>query len=161
MKAIVLNDLEINVAKHVAKYRMKHNKETGAEATLYGDKGADHLANEINYFAAELAFCKIWNIYPDLNYTKRRVEDCKLPGGITVDVKWTDLARGRLMVKVKDRLEIPQFYALMVGQLPKFRFAGFMAAVDLLQDWRIDYNLDHPANCANQGELSIMIQSWA
>lgn len=147
---MTLIEEEQKIAEFIAKNRVKFNRENGAQATHYGDK--EPWKVEIHSVGAELAFCKMFNCWPDLN-TKRFGElDAVLKDGRTVDVKGTELQTGRLLVKVKDR-EPCDLYALMVGDFPSYRFAGWMTGKELLQDWRIDKKLEHPAFAAKQHEL--------
>jgi hypothetical protein len=148
---ITLIEEEQKLAEFIAKNRVKNNREKGAKATVYGDK--EPWKAEVHSVGAELAFCKLFNCWPDLN-TKRFGElDAVLKDGRTVDVKATELKSGRLLVKVKDR-EPCDLYALMIGDFPSYQFAGWMTGKELLQDERIDKKLEHPAFAAKPHELT-------
>jgi len=166
---ITLNEIEIRLVQHLAKMRYAYCREHGATATLYGniDKSekAEAIKREMDYVGAELAFCKLHNIYPDLTHDTFRSSDCTLSNGETVDVKQAPGDNHRLLCKVeatKDHIrqgkELPDWYALMVGIMPKYKFVGFMAASDLLQDSRINYSFPVPAYTATQHELRLVIQ---
>lgn len=147
---ISLNETEIRLAEYVAKKRIQHNRASGAVATVYGDR--DPMFAELNYYGAELAFCKLFNLYPDINHVKRKGQDCMLAGK-RVDIKWTHRHGGRLMAKVKGWDDPPDLFAMMIGTFPSYTLAGFMKADDLLQPSRIDNSLAFPAYTATQKEL--------
>jgi hypothetical protein len=99
------------------------------------------------------AFCKLANVYPDLDLDHTKAEDCFLRSGKSVDVKSTVYESGRLLsVKWKSADKVDLF-ALMVGRFPKYRCAGFMDSSELLRDGRI-INLGHGEGyAATQDEL--------
>lgn len=148
---ITLNTCELEIVKLIAENRKRFNDRTGARETNYGDLDPAH--KELNQFGAELAFCKITNCYPDLNWTGRIHYDAVSPNGKTIDIKTTNILSGHLLVKQKPRRNLPFFYALMLGELPYFALAGFMRAWDLLDEDRLDNTLEHPAYKARQDEL--------
>ena len=88
-------------------------------------------------FGGELAFCQIFNIYPDLTSDIRSAEkgtdrpDARLITGRAVDVKTTrwggDLNITRWHKPVPDAL-----FALMEEHYPKYQFVGFIDQVDAL-----------------------------
>lgn len=150
-QAITLTEAEQRIVRFIAGSRMKANIRNGTNPTLY--YGTDKTAHEIDSYGAEIAYCKIVNCYPDLHIDAYQKFDAVLSGGVKVDVKQTAREGGRLMVKVKDRSEVPDYYALMIRRFPSYRLAGHIAAAVLLVEARIDYKLPHPAYCAMQEEL--------
>jgi hypothetical protein len=73
-------------------------------------------------FAAELAFCKLFNVYRDFGtqYTGYDVvigDEMK-----TVDVKQTSYNDGKLTADIRGK--IFDLYVLMVGQFPRFVYRG-------------------------------------
>lgn len=147
-----LNIAEQGLVRWIGEKRLTHNDQTGAKATPYGSRG-DPLMDQINAFGAELAFCQMHNIYPDINYTDRRPEDCIL-NGYRVDVKWTWREQGRLLAKDKGWEDPSDYFALMVGDWPTYRFAGSMSCYELIKPARRTTNgLPWPAYAAFQREL--------
>lgn len=151
MHEIELNDLEQKLAKYMGYKRFQYCRKVGAKSTVYGNRNPSN--SEVSQYGAELAFCKIMNIYPDTAYDKFNPEDCILSGHTRIDVKYTDLETGRLLAKKKDWSNPPDYFALMIGKFPKYRFAGFMKASELLTDRRLDRTLPFPAYTAQQYEL--------
>jgi hypothetical protein len=147
---VVLNQTEQKLVKFQAQIRMATNREVGAVATVYTD---DALKNEIDSFGAEVAYCKLMGVYPDLG-TSHKPYDAKLRNGMTVDVKQTRYANGKLLVKDIERKSHPDLYALMVGQFPRYRCAGHILAEQVLKPERRQVDgWKHPTFVATQDEL--------
>jgi len=147
---ITLSEVEQRLVKHIANLRYKNDRAVGATATLYN---RSPLENEINSLGAELAYCKIFNCYPDLGVNEFMPFDAIKPNGETVDVKHTILKNGRLLVKVKDRKSTPDMYALMIGTFPEYYYAGEIASNELLDEKNIITNIAHPAYAVEQARL--------
>ena len=151
MLKATLNDVEQRICKYVAKKRFEHCRKIKSEATVYGSETAKF--REFNSYGAELAFCRLWNIYPDTEYEKFGIEDCELPSGKLVDIKCTTLENGRLMVKKIKRKGETDYFVLMIGRFPTYRFAGAIKREDIITEDRLDSTLHHPAYCADQSYL--------
>jgi hypothetical protein len=151
MTPITLTPTEQAIVRYTAQKRLAYDRAAGAEATRYHAAGA--LAAEVESFGAEVAFCKLVNVYPDFDTEHYQPHDARLADGRTVDVKYTPRRDGRLLAKYKDRLLLPDLYALMIGAFPIYELMGYMTAYDLIQSWRIDRSLNHPAYAAGQNEL--------
>lgn len=109
------SDLELSIDK---------NKSSGTHKVFNND---DPYQIDINGFGAEVAFCKIANVYPDFTtHIRSGGEDCILSNGIKVDVKWTSLDPPRLLVKqyMKQKGDVG-VYVLMIGEYPKYSVVGF------------------------------------
>jgi hypothetical protein len=151
---IILNPIEQAVARYVAKHRYEYCRKVNAVATRYGTE-AEAMQREIDSAGAEIAYCKMMNVYPDMDVTKFPPYDAMLQDGTLVDVKQTDRAEGRLLVKMKERRKgLPDIYAMMVGAFPEYKFAGWVKATDILKEERIDKKLPHPAYVMEQSQLN-------
>lgn len=151
MTQVTLNAIEQALVKHLAKKRIEHDRSVGAMATIY--HGAQALENEVDSLGAEFAYCKVMNVYPDTDPGHFSPFDARLRDGRAVDVKSTRRHNGRLLVKAKDRADVPDLYALMVGTFPSYRLAGHITAAELLREERVDRSLPHPAYAATQMQL--------
>ncbi len=147
---IILSSVEQRLVKHIANLRIENDRKVGAVPTVYN---ADPMENEINYIGAELAYCKLFNCYPDLGIDEFIPFDAIRRNGETVDIKHTKLNNGRLLVKVKDREYTPAKYALMIGTFPEYYYAGDITSDELLRDENIIRNIQHPAYAATQSRL--------
>jgi len=153
-KVVTLTNLEQEIARLLAGQRFRSAREMGAVATLYGN--GNPLKRELGAAGAELAFCRIADVYPDLDGEHPGVYDAWTRGGEWIDVKHSEQKDARLLVKATpDRLTIHRcdWYVLMVGVFPTFTYAGRMHADELLVEARLDRTLTFPAYAARQDEL--------
>ncbi len=149
---MILNETEGMIIKMMAQSRIAHNRKHNYKDTLYLDK--DPTLAEINYLGAEFAFCKQFNIYPDLDHLQPKEYDC-IFNGYTVDVKHTERPHGRLIVKNKKWTKIPDYFVLMIGTFPEYQYAGNFKGSELLRASRLDIELPYPAFAAEQKELRL------
>ena len=137
---ITLNDVEQTLCKDIAKRRFNcarsnkiHNAKMGPQSDEFTD---------LQGIASELAFCKLFNVYPDTTiYVRSSTKgedkgDATLPSGLTVDVKVTKYETGRLLA-VLWKKKSGDFFALLTGTFPTYTFRGFMRQEELLQESRI------------------------
>lgn len=148
---VTLSEAEQRLAMFLAKERYRNARNKGLPDKKMGDQSNE--LTDLEGIAAEIAFCKLANVYPDLDMDHTKAEDCFLRSGKSVDVKSTTYESGRLLAvkwKSADKVDI---FALMVGRFPKYRCAGFMKSEDLLKDGRL-INLGHGEGyAASQDEL--------
>lgn len=149
---VTLSEAEQRLAKYLAKQRYELSREMGLPNKKVGDQSNE--MTDLEGIAAEIAFCKLANVYPDLDMTGPKAEDCVLRDGRSVDVKSTIYETGRLLaVRWKESGSV-DIYVLMVGKFPTYRCAGFMSSKDLLDECRV-INLGHGESyAATQDELS-------
>lgn len=149
-----LNEAEQRLAKFLAKSRYMQNRKSNTKDGKVGPQDCE--TTDLEGIAAEIAFCKMTNVYPDLQLDERPDFDATLPCGTTVDVKTTRYRSGRLLAvpgkaNKSDDLDA---YSLIVGEFPgPYEFRGFMRSDDLLRQERLT-NLGHgPTYAADQKEL--------
>lgn len=130
---IELSAMEQEVARMLARERQASSREAGLKDAKRSDASAEEV--DLEGFAAELAFCKLANIYPDLTPGKKPVDAWTGRGG--VDVKATKHEDGSLLVASWKKSGEVAFYVLMIGKFPAYRCAGFMRSEDLLQADRL------------------------
>lgn len=120
---ITLIPEERKLVEFIAKMRTaRHNKANSKSTKTFG---GDQYKNDLTGFAAEFAFCKMTNTFPDFNTVVRRAGmDCTLPSGIRVDVKGTSSDKSWLKVTVgnEDQADI---FVLMFVDYPRIRFLGY------------------------------------
>lgn len=132
---IELSETERKLATFIAKARYTNNRTTGVIDRKIGPQ--DNEATDLEGIGSEIAFCKLHNVYPDLEIDHRPDHDALLRTGQRVDVKGTKYNNGHLLAIRGKTNKPPDVYALMVGQFPKYRFAGFIPAEELLQEVRL------------------------
>lgn len=148
---IELNDAEQRLARYLALARYRNARKKGIVNHRIGPQ-SDELT-DLEGIGGEIAFCKMMNLYPDLQIEYIPGYDCVLPDGTKVDVKTTKYENGKLLsVPWKEPKDIDVF-ALMIGGIPRYRYAGMMKAKELLQEHR-KQNLGHGVvYVATQDEL--------
>jgi hypothetical protein len=147
---IQLNEAEQKLARYLAKNRYEQARKLGVENKKMGPQSNE--MTDLQGIGAEIAFCKMHNIYPDMNVGSTPLEDATLRDGTTVDVKSTVYKNGRLIVAMWKNPAI-DCYALMVGTFPNYRYAGMMSSKEMMQESRI-LDLGHgPVYAASQGDL--------
>lgn len=148
---IVLTEAEQRLAKFLATRRYQNARSKGLFNAKMGDQSNE--LTDLEGIASEIAFCKLANIYPDLDLDHTNPADCYLRDGRSVDVKSTTYSSGRLLsVRWKNVSEVDLF-VLMVGQFPRYRCAGFMSSAELIQPNRL-VDLGHGEGyAATQNEL--------
>jgi hypothetical protein len=132
---IKLNQTEQELAQVLAQRRYEAARGQGLTDMKQG--GQSNWETDLEGIAAELAFCKLANVYPDMETASMNPHDCHTRTGAAIDVKSTKYPHGRLLaVRWKDASKVDLF-ALMVGTFPEYRLAGFMRSKDLIQADRL------------------------
>jgi len=148
---ITLNEAEQRLAKFLAKGRSDANRASNTQDRKMGNQSGE--LTDLNGIAAEIAFCKIHNVYPDLEINVHPAADCVLHSGEEVDVKTTRYASGRLLA-VRWKKPNVDLFALMIGEFPSYRYAGSMTAAELLKDERLRDFGHGLGYAADQSELN-------
>jgi hypothetical protein len=152
---IILNDIERSIAKTLAKKRYAKNRDTNTVNKKIGNQSDEYT--DLEGIASEIAFCKIFNIYPDFNLDDRPAADCFLSDGSSVDVKSTKYKNGKLLCVPWKKPNVDLF-ALMIGEFPKYKYVGTMTSQELIQDKRLidlGYGKSYGANQEELDKVSI------
>jgi|TARA_R110002110_G_scaffold248495_3_gene464662 hypothetical protein len=153
---ITLNDVEQALAKGIAKRRYNRCRQEGISNSKIGNQSNE--LTDLEGFAAELAFCKLHNVYPDLLIQPRSSSDdngdCLLhiENG-RVDVKATKYQSGRLIAPLWKSKDSADIYALMIGTFPTYTFKGFIKSSDFLIDVKIGKIKNNRTYMADQSDL--------
>jgi hypothetical protein len=126
---VSLNETEQIIARHLAKRRYENNRERGLPDQQVGGQPAEYT--DLNGIGGEMAFAKLFNLYPDLGDTPGK-EDGTTRQGATYDVKVTKYKRGHLVAVLNKKVKDCEFYILMIGEFPKYRLTGYATAEELL-----------------------------
>ena len=119
-----LSTADIDMIKAQAELRWKHDEEKGCEYTAYTNKTKQEA--EQDSFGAEIAFCRLFGLEPDMQIGVYLPYDA-IYRGVTIDVKQTDESWKGLDKKIKANNEkelYPQAYVLITGRLPFFVYRG-------------------------------------
>jgi hypothetical protein len=148
---ITLNDAEQKLATYLAKQRHAKARAGGVTDKQIGPQSSHET--DLQGIGAEIAFCRIANVYPDTDTGHTPLADCVLPCGSTVDVKATKHPNGHLLVaKWKDPNAVTA-YALMVGQFPAYRMAGIAPSSEVFRPERLKNFGYGEGYAVGQGEL--------
>ena len=152
---VSLSEAEQEICKAVATAKHAINRTGGVENKRVGPQ--DDQFTDLNGFGGELAFCKLFNIFPDFSLEIRNSStdrgDAILPAGYTVDVKTTVYPSGKLIAAPSLKAN-HDLYALMTGKFPAYTFRGFISTETLHNDLYKRQMGDHLTHWAYQSELS-------
>ena len=130
---ITLTDIEVRIVKHVAKRRRDDNiKQKTNNARI---SNQDDLKINVEGFAGEMAFCKLFNVYPDLTSECRTSSEDSGEAVINnkqIDIKTTKYDDGLLLAPIWSNNKKVDIYALMTGTIPTYCFRGFILKEDLI-----------------------------
>jgi len=148
---ITLSESEQRICGYIAHRRTSNNRLEEVSDVKVGN--ISHEIMDLEGFAAEFAFCKLFNIFPDfyigVTSSKKGNDkgDAVLFNGMTVDVKSTTLPHGKLLVVPwKKRIDL---FALMTGTFPTYTFKGFMDYDETMKKSRLEkQNPNYPASHA-------------
>tara|TARA_R100001377_G_C3192471_1_gene111171 strand:- start:2143 stop:2640 length:498 start_codon:yes stop_codon:yes gene_type:complete len=156
--SIVLNEAEQKLATFLATKRYQNARSKGIKDNKIGDQS--NMATDLEGMAAEIAACRLLNVYPDLQTENIPVHDLITGQGYTVDVKVTKYESGKLLA-VRNKIKHPSdFYMLMIGTFPTYRCAGFAPKDDLLCESTLTDLGKGEGHALNQSEL-IPIGIWS
>jgi hypothetical protein len=81
----------------------------------------------------EFAFCKYFNVFPDLAASPRSGScDCVYKG-VRIDIKSTDLETGRLLATTKENIDVDRYVlAIVIGNT--VTFPGWIDKEDLIRE---------------------------
>lgn len=130
---VTLNEVEQRLARFLATSRHMANRREGVPNERIGPQSDEET--DLEGIAAEIAYCKIHNLYPDMQLEKREAADCYSFEHGSIDVKGTTRPNGHLLVRLqKVQKGAVDTYALMIGRFPSYRFAGWEYAKNVLRD---------------------------
>ncbi len=149
---IELNAAEQKLARYLAESRYRNARKLGKPNMRMG--GQSDEQTDIEGVGAEIAYCKMMNVYPDTEIAADLPpEDAVLPDGRLVDVKVTKYQSGRLLVTLKKKAGDVDLYVLLIGEFPKYRIVGQMESAEIIQESRIGDLGKGATYIANQNEL--------
>lgn len=138
------------LAQHLAQKRYETARKNGVKNSKMGPQSNEET--DLEGIGAEIAFCKMHNIYPDTAVGHTPLADAVLRDGSTVDVKATKYKTGHLIVAMWKKPDI-DYYALMIGSFPEYRYAGRVHPEQIMQQSRIKNFGRGLVYAMNQNEL--------
>ena len=126
-----LTKVEQFLAKYVARTRYENARQSGIVDQKKGDQSCEET--DLDGFAAELLFARIFNLYPDLSESSE-IADGITKKGHTYDVKVTKYKKGHLLAGIHKKNKPCDFYVLFIGSFPRYQIAGFGDRDSLLSE---------------------------
>lgn len=157
---VSLTAAERKLAHFIAKNRNGSNRSfnvTNLKISL-----DDAATVDLEGIAGELAFCKLFNVYPDLDTDREPphpLYDAVIPSppGFRIDVKTTKYDTGKLLVDARKgkKTDGVDLYALMTGSFPgPYTFRGFIAREQIIQPHKLGLLCGYKSYMAEQSELT-------
>ena len=140
---IILNKEEQALCRFIAKRRYETARGAGVTNSKKGEQSNE--ATDLEGVSAELAFAKFYKAYPSGVFdigarSSNKGEDSDGDIAINqliIDVKATKYETGRLIAaEWKDHSSI-DYYALVVGEFPKYEVRGLMSTGELITEERL------------------------
>ena len=148
---VKLSASECAVAQMLASMRTLVNRAAGITNMKQG-KQSQHKT-EVEGMAAELAFAKHFNICPVMTVKPVSGGSDGILKGKTIDVKVTAYPDGRLLAHPNKKKHPSDIFALLIGEMPNYRIAGYALAADLIHPDNLT-DLGHgPVYAMNQSNL--------
>jgi len=133
---ITLSENEQRLAKFIARSRYENARSNNVKDMKMGSQSNEET--DLEGFGAELAYCKLMNLFPDLETGDSLPNfDCVSRLGVTIDVKATKRKSGHLLATLKKKNNPPDKYVLIVGEFPSYKIVGEVSADEFLQDSNI------------------------
>ena len=160
-QSISLTTAERKLAHFIARNRNLNNR--SFNVTNLKISGADAATVDLEGVCGEIAFCKLFNVYPDLDTDHEPphpLHDCVIPPppGFRIDVKTTKYENGKLLVdarKGSKKTGGVDYYALMTGSFPgPYTFRGLIAREHIIQPHKLGLLCGYKSYMAEQSELT-------
>jgi len=120
---VTLNDGEQLTAQTIARLRYAVSRARQTPDEKIGPQSND--LTDLEGAAAELAFCKAVNSWPELSITPDKGYDT-IVSGFRIDVKSTTVEGGRLLVRPEKRSGPADWFVLVTGSFPgPYTIRGF------------------------------------
>lgn len=159
-QTVSLTAAERKLAHFIAKNRNGSNR--SFNITNLKISSDDAATVDLEGIAGEIAFCKLFNVYPDLDTDREPphpIYDAVIPPppGFRIDVKTTKYDTGKLLVDARKgkKTDGVDFYALMTGSFPgPYTFRGFIAREQIIQPHKLGLLCGYKSYMAEQSELT-------
>ena len=133
--SVSLSVIEIAIAKKLGAQRYETNRANGIKNIKVGNQSNEFT--DINGMAGEIAFGKLFNLYPDFETDHHPIQDF-IYKEKSLDVKTTHYENGNLIAPIsKSKDKQCELYALMIGnykEFPEFYFKGFAKKEELFRE---------------------------
>lgn len=147
---IILSDADLGIVQILGALRSSVSRASGSTPRQFGH---DQQTIDTLGVAAEYAWAKHHNTFPDLTFHARKNGCDALHSGWRIDVKATARPNGRLILNPKQINPDVDLFALAIVTLPEVYFVGYAMARELRQDKNLT-DLGHgPCHVLEQHQL--------
>ena len=129
---ITLGEPETRICAWLAKQRHAANRQAAVADAQVGPQSSE--MTDLEGIGGEFAFCKLFNLYPDMTIGARAGGADAHIGTLSVDVKTTKYPTGRLLATLNKSEATCDIYALVVGQMPNYCIRGWAYGRDLTNE---------------------------
>ena len=158
-QTVSLTTAERKLAHFIAKNRNGNNRHFNI--TNLKISAQDSATVDLEGICGEIAFCKLFNVYPDLDTDRdppHPLYDATIPPppGYRIDVKTTKYETGKLLVDARKgpKTDSVDFYVLMTGSFPgPYTYRGMIARETIIAPHRIETIKGYRSYAAIQSEL--------
>jgi len=158
-QSISLTYCEQKLAHFVARHRNGNNRHFNI--TNLKISAEDPHTVDLEGIAGELAFCRLFNVYPDIDTDRNPphpLYDATIPPppGYRIDVKTTKYENGKLLVDARkgSKTDGVDFYVLMTGSFPgPYTYRGMIAKEHIIQPHKLGLLCGYKSYIAEQSEL--------
>jgi hypothetical protein len=146
-EVVTLNKQELDLCLRISQARNASNRSGGIRDAKIG--GGSSLEVDMRGMCGELAFCKLFMVYPKTIFESGEKDvikssskstddgDATMSDGRVVDVKTTNRSSGRLIAPRWKKPGNINLFALITGENDTFTFRGFMNERELLRPHRL------------------------
>jgi hypothetical protein len=128
---IKLSDSEIKICEWLAKSRYKNNRKENIFDKKIGPQSCE--ITDLDGVFGEFAFCKAFNLYPDMSIEPRKGGFDLLWNGYKIDIKTTRYKTGKLLATKDKKLEDSDIYVLITSSHNNFTIAGWCYCEELIK----------------------------
>lgn len=156
--AWTLSQTDQITVRELAKQRYESNRKANVRNQKIGKQTNEFT--DLQGLGGEFTFCRLLDLEPDTTIHPRSSMsdngDLSLGDGTKVDVKTTHYPTGKLLV-VPWKVKNVEYYVLMVGTFPTFRYNGAMHRDEILKASRLGSLGYGQTYIAHQSELEELI----
>lgn len=129
---IRLTPSEAKVVSILARDRYQSARAGNVDNARIGPQSDEQT--DLDGLGAEIAVAKFLNLFPDLTVGPRSGGADLLNANLTIDVKHTRYANGRLLATLKKAADPCDIYVLVTGVLPEYYVVGWAYGHELIHE---------------------------
>ena len=129
---IKLTDSEVKICEWLGKSRYQNNRVASVLDKKIGPQSCD--ITDLDGICGEFAFCKAFNLYPDMSLEPRKGGFDLVWNGKKIDIKTTRYKTGKLLATKDKKLEDSDIYALIIKNDQNYTIAGWCYCEELIKN---------------------------